>query len=37
MEEHWLSVFENEMLRRICGLNRQEVRGGSRLFCVYIL
>jgi hypothetical protein len=30
MEEHRLRVFENRVLRRIFGLKRNEVAGGSR-------
>jgi hypothetical protein len=29
-EEHRLRVFENRVLRRICGLKRDEVTGGWR-------
>jgi hypothetical protein len=27
---HWLRVFENRVMRRICGLKRDEVTGGWR-------
>jgi hypothetical protein len=30
MEEHTLTVFENRVLRRICGPKREEVAGGWR-------
>jgi hypothetical protein len=30
MEKHQLRVFEKRVLRRIFGLNREEVRGGWR-------
>jgi hypothetical protein len=29
-EEHWLRVFENRVVRRICGPKRDEVTGGWR-------
>jgi hypothetical protein len=29
-EEHWLSVFENRVLRRIFGPNRDKIIGGWR-------